>query len=414
MPDAAKERMTNPAPQPEMPEPIPVPAQRKAFYSTGSNEPDEQLPDPMTQVDALQTLDPELPWFRINWEIKALVPIACVLLGGMLLFLLATISWRDPERHLVLLVAGAGAVAICGALLVVLTYTVQRPMVELQQKIAQLGSGNLSVSVSFAHRNDEIGDLGRNFNHMVEQLRENRNEIERLHRTQMSRAEHMATLGEMATGLAHEIRNPLAGIAGVIEIIGRDLPATSPARSVVKDVRQEITRINRIVTDLLQTARPHPPKVRKSDLNTTVEHAVMLGRQQALSKSTEITLRKDPSLPEIEHDSDQIHQVLLNLLLNALQAIDVNGKIVVTVELQGKNAVIEVADNGRGIAPDHLPNIFRPFYTTKGDGTGLGLSLARRIVEDHQGRIEVTSTVGRGTTFAVVLPMQRAATAAVV
>jgi signal transduction histidine kinase len=397
-----------------MPESGPVPAQRKGFYSTGSTENDGPVPDPGTQVDAPQTQDLELPWFRINWEIKALVPIACVLLGGMLLFLLATISWRDPERHLVLLVAGAGAVAICGALLVVLTYMVQRPMVELQQKIAQLGSGDLNVSVSFAHRNDEIGDLGRNFNHMVEQLRENRNEIERLHRTQMSRAEHMATLGEMATGLAHEIRNPLAGIAGVIEIISRDLPATSPARSVVKDVRQEIARINRIVTDLLQTARPHPPKVRKSDLNTTVEHAVMLGRQQALSKSTEITLRKDPSLPEVEHDSDQIHQVLLNLLLNALQAIDTNGKIAVTVELQGKNAVIEVADNGRGIAPNHLPNIFRPFYTTKGDGTGLGLSLARRIVEDHQGRIDVTSTLGKGTTFAVILPLQRAAAAAVV
>jgi signal transduction histidine kinase len=414
MPDTAKQRMTNPAPQPQMPESAPVAAQRKGYYSTGWNEADEQVPDPVAQVAAVQPQDPELPWFRINWEIKALVPIACVLLGGMLLFLLATISWRDPERHLVLLVAGAGAVAICGALLVVLTYMVQRPMVELQQTIAQLGSGDLNVSVSFAHRNDEIGDLGRNFNHMVEQLRENRNEIERLHRTQMSRAEHMATLGEMATGLAHEIRNPLAGIAGVIEIIGRDLPPTSPARSVVKDVRQEITRINRIVTDLLQTARPHPPKVRKSDLNTTVEHAVMLGRQQALSKSIEITLRKDSSLPEVEHDSDQIHQVLLNLLLNSLQAIDANGKIAVTVELQGKNAVIEVADNGRGIAPDHLPNIFRPFYTTKGDGTGLGLSLARRIVEDHQGRIEVTSTVGQGTTFAVVLPLQRAEAATVV
>ncbi len=406
--------MTNPALQPELPEPVPIPAQRKGFYSTGWNETDEQVTDPVAQVAAIQPQDPELPWLRINGEIKALVPIACVLLGGMLLFLLATISWRDPERHLVLLVAGAGAVAICGALLVVLTYMVQRPMVELQQKIAQLGSGDLSVSVSFAQRNDEIGDLGRNFNHMVEQLRENRNEIERLHRTQMSRAEHMATLGEMATGLAHEIRNPLAGIAGVIEIIGRDLPTTSPARAVVKDVRQEIARINRIVSDLLQTARPHPPRVRKSDLNITVEHAVMLGRQQALSKSTEITLRKDPTLPEVEHDSDQIHQVLLNLLLNALQAIDPSGKIAVTVELQGKNAVIEVVDDGRGIAPNHLPNIFRPFYTTKGDGTGLGLSLARRIVEDHQGRIEVTSTVGQGTTFAVILPLQRAAVQTVV
>src|SRR5579863_9708202 len=363
----------------------------------------------MAQNGASRTQDSELPWLSINWEIKALVPIACVLLGGMLLFLLATLSWRDPERHTVLLVAGAGAVAICGALLVVLTFTVQRPMVELQQKIGQLGGGDLDVSVSFAHRNDEIGDLGRNFNQMVEQLRESRVEIERLHRTQMPRAEHMATLGEMATGLAHEIRNPLAGIAGVIEIIGRDLPDSSPARAVVKDVRQEIARINRIVTDLLQTARPHPPKVRKSDLNTTVEHAVMLGRQQGLSKAVEITLHKDPSLPEVEHDSDQIHQVLLNLLLNALQAIDQKGKIAVTLEMRGANVVIEVADNGRGIPADHLPNIFRPFFTTKGDGTGLGLSLARRIIEEHHGRIEVTSAVGKGTTFAVVLPLQRAA-----
>jgi len=388
---------------------------RKGFFSTGYTS--AALPaDPNSTASAVEDpaqaaarqKDLESPWLRINWEIKALVPIACVLLGGMLLFLLATLSWRDPERHMVLLVAGAGAVAICGALLVVLTYTVQRPMVELQQKIAQLGGGDLSVAVSFSHRNDEIGDLGRNFNQMVRQMHESRIEIERLHRTQMSRAEHLATLGELATGLAHEIRNPLAGIAGVIEIIGRDLPVTSPARAVVKDVRQEIARINHIVTDLLQTARPHPPKVRKSDLNTTVEHAVMLGRQQALAKSVEITLQKDPSLPEVEHDSDQIHQVLLNLLLNALQAIDKNGKITVTVKPQGATAVVEVTDNGRGIAPDHLPNIFRPFYTTKGEGTGLGLSLARRIVEDHHGRIDVTSAVGKGTTFAVVLPLQRA------
>lgn len=373
-----------------------------SFFSTGHSNADSTGP-----AAAQPREDAGLSWLGITWEIKALVPIACVLLGGMLLFLLATLSWRDPERHLILLVAGAGAVAICGALLVVLTYTVQRPMVELQQKISQVGRGDLNVAVSFAQRNDEIGDLGRNFNHMVEQLRESREEIERLHRTQMSRAEHLATLGELATGLAHEIRNPLAGIAGVIEIISRDLPTTSPARSVVKDVRQEIARINQIVSDLLQTARPHPPKIRKSDLNTTVEHAVMLGRQQALTTSIEITLHKDSSLPEIEHDSDQIHQVLLNLLLNALQAIDHEGKISVVVKSRGNTAVVEVADNGRGIPLEQLPHIFRPFFTTKGDGTGLGLSLARRIIEDHHGHIDVASTVGKGTTFTVVLPFHR-------
>src|SRR5947209_2118376 len=237
--NVARQPMTNP--MWSEPDPAPdAPRSRTTSFSTGDpSDPALAAPGSAStdKVGARQAEDPELPWLRINWEIKALVPIACVLLGGMLLFLLATISWRDPERHLVLLLAGAGAVAICGALLVVLTYTVQRPMVELQQKIGQLGSGDLGVSVSFAHRNDEIGDLGRNFNHMVQQLRESRQEIERLHRTQMSRAEHLATLGELATGLAHEIRNPLAGIAGVIEIVGRDLPTTSPARAVVKDVR---------------------------------------------------------------------------------------------------------------------------------------------------------------------------------
>jgi signal transduction histidine kinase len=341
---------------------------------------------------------------RLNWQLKAILPVGLVLLAGLLLFILATVSLRDPERHAVLIVAGAGAVAICSVLIIVLAYVIQRPMVELQEKIAQVSEGNLNVEVSFSRRNDEIGDLGRNFNHMMQQLRESRAEIERLHRTQMSRAEHLATLGELATGLAHEIRNPLAGIAGVIEIIGRDLPSTSPARAVVKDVRQEIARISRTLSDLLETARPHPPKVRRSNLNTTVEHAVMLARQQVLSKPIKIELQQTPDLPEVEHDSDQIHQVLLNLLLNAVQAMEGEGTVRVEIASRENCASVLVVDTGRGIAPQHLANIFRPFYTTKGNGTGLGLSLARRIVEEHHGRIEVRSVVGKGSTFTVVLP----------
>ncbi|HKM49299.1 MAG TPA: ATP-binding protein [Terriglobales bacterium] len=343
---------------------------------------------------------------RFNWQLKAILPVAFVLLAGLLLFMLATVSFRDPERHAVLIVAGAGAVVICAVSIVALAYQIQRPMVELQEKIDLVSEGDLNVAVSFARRNDEIGDLGRNFNHMMEQLRESREEIEHLHHTQISRAEHLATLGEMATGLAHEIRNPLAGIAGVIEIIGRDLPSTSPARAVVKDVRQEIAQINRILTDLLETARPHPPQICRSNLNTTVEHTVMLARQQVLSRPIKIELRGAPDLPEVEHDSDQIHQVLLNLLLNAVQAMEDAGTVRVEIGSREGYASVVVSDTGRGIPGQLLPNIFRPFFTTKGNGTGLGLSLARRIVEEHHGRIEVSSVVGKGSRFEVLLPFQ--------
>ena len=359
---------------------------------------------PAIPVAPSQVEDFKLSSVRINWQLKAILPVGFVLLAGLLLFILATVSLRDPERHAVLIVAGAGAVAICSILIVVLAYVIQRPMVELQEKIAQVSEGNLNVAVSFAQRNDEIGDLGRNFNHMMQQLRESREEIERLHRTQMSRAEHLATLGELATGLAHEIRNPLAGIAGVIEIVGRDLPATSPARAVVKDVRLEITRISRTLTDLLETARPRRPEIRRSNLNTTVEHAVMLARQQVLSRPIKIELQKATDMPEVEHDSDQIHQVLLNLLLNAVQAMDSPGTVHVEIGSREGFASVAVSDTGRGISAQNLPNIFRPFYTTKGNGTGLGLSLARRIVEDHHGRIEVNSVVGKGSRFEVLLP----------
>ncbi len=366
----------------------------------------ESESDPMSsRTEAIPAVSPGS--VRINWELKAVLPVAFVLVNGLLLFLVATVSLRDPERHAVLILAGGGAVAICAVLILVLAYLIQRPMVELQEKIGQVGRGNLNVAVAFADRNDEIGDLGRNFNRMVEQLRNNREEIERLHRTQMSRAEHLSTLGELATGLAHEIRNPLAGIAGVVEIIARDLPPGSPARAVVKDVREEISQINRIITDLLETARPRLPQTRVGDLNTTIEHSVMLARQQAMSKSIAIEFTRNPALPEVEHDSDQIHQVLLNLLLNAIQAMPGSGAIKVEVEDVGGRVAVRVIDTGHGISAENLPNIFKPFFTTKGHGTGLGLSLAKRIVEEHHGTIDVSSTVGKGTTMTVYLPLAR-------
>jgi signal transduction histidine kinase len=281
----------------------------------------------------------------------------------------------------------------------------QLAIADLRDKIVRLGDGDLDVTVGFGNRNDEVGDLGPVFNHMVQQLYVSREEVERQHRNQMSRAECLATVGELATGRAHEIRNLLAGIAGVIEIVGSDPSVSSSSRAALKDLGAEVVQITRILTDLLHAARPHPPEIRSSDLNKTVEHAVALARQQAPSVSVRIELQKDPRLPNVEHDSGQIYQVVLNLLLNAVQAIDGEGTIRVEISLMKGDAAISVVDTGGGIGPEHLANIFRPFYTTKGNGTGLGLSMARRTVEDHHGRIEVSSEVGKGARFLVVLPL---------
>jgi signal transduction histidine kinase len=139
-----------------------------------------------------------------------------------------------------------------------------------------------------------------------------------------------------------------------------------------------------------------------------VDHAVMLARQQVLSKPIEIRLEKDEILPEVEHDSDQIHQVVLNLLLNAVQAIEDRGSVTVRLGTQDGFASVRVIDTGKGIPDERLPHIFRPFYTTRGNGTGLGLSLAQRIVEDHHGRIAVTSAVGEGSCFEILLPFSAA------
>jgi len=142
----------------------------------------------------------------------------------------------------------------------------------------------------------------------------------------------------------------------------------------------------------------------KSNLNTTVEHAVMLARQQVLSKPIRIEVVTAPDLLDVEHDSDQIHQVLLNLLLNAVQSIEGSGSVTVRVSSQDDRAIISITDTGRGMSPQQITQIFRPFYTTKPTGTGLGLSLVSRIIDEHDGQIKVSSESSKGSTFEVQLP----------
>lgn len=346
---------------------------------------------------------------HVSSRLKFLLPVAGTLTVGLGVFVWVSLSLHPVARQGIILVAAAGAVAVCAVVLVVWAILIQRPLKEMQEKMARLREGDLNVMVNFAGQRDDIGDLGRNFNETVRQLRESREEIQRLYSTQMSRAEHLATLGELAAGLAHEIRNPLAGIAGVIDIIGRDLPESSPGRQVLQEVKQEILHIKNILSDLLDYARPKQPVFHEADLNVTAERAVSLARQQILSRPIQMDLITDDRLPLVEHDPAQVQQVLLNLLLNAIQALDGEGQVRVELAAKPGFAVVRVKDTGHGIPPQALPNIFRPFFTTKGGGTGLGLSLARRIVEDQGGAIVVSSTLGQGSEFTVELPLRKVA-----
>jgi signal transduction histidine kinase len=343
--------------------------------------------------------------FRPGWRLKAVLPVAVVLLAGLAVFELATLELEASERFQVLGVAAGGALAVCAVLLVALAALIQHPLLELSRKIEAVRNGDLYARVSFSDRDDDIGYLGQNFNEMVRQLRESRDELHRIHQTQMSRAEHLATLGELAAGLAHEVRNPLAGIAGAVDILGQELPTASPGREIVGEVQKEVRRIQSILNELLDYARPKPFDIRPADLNSTIEHTVQLARQQVASRP--IDIRFVPAdLPPVEHDALQIQRLLLNLVLNALQAIDGKGYVELEAATEDGFAVVKVRDSGRGISSDHLKNIFRPFFTTKRQGTGLGLSLSRRIVEQHGGSIDVQSTQGKGTEFVVRLPIE--------
>jgi signal transduction histidine kinase len=343
----------------------------------------------------------------LRWQWKAIIPIIGVLLLGLVAFQAIVVALNIPSGHWILIVAAAGAVTICFVTLSVLLVLIEHPLHELKETIVRVRQGDLAARVAFAKRSDDVGQLGRQFNEMIEQLAENRAEIERLHQREMARAEHLATIGELAAGLAHEIRNPLAGIAGVVDVMGKELPAESSSRAVLPEVQNEIQHIQAILNDLLAYARPRPPAFHPADLNATAEQAVFLARQQVRTKPIEITFEPQKNLPAVVHDPVQIQQVVLNLLINGIQAIPNQGKVKVTLRREGEFAVVRISDTGRGIARDSLPKIFKPFFTTRTEGTGLGLPLAKGIVESHGGRIEVKSEPGKGAQFDVLLPIAR-------
>jgi PAS domain S-box-containing protein len=224
---------------------------------------------------------------------------------------------------------------------------------------------------------------------------------------QLADAEHLATLGELSAGLAHEIKNPLAGIKGAIDVIRDSMPATELHREILGDVLHEVNRIDKIVRDLLNYAKPKPPSVSEIHLVDVAQRLVTMARQSSKKEAQSIRLLLSGEIPGFSGDETQLEQVLLNLLLNAQAALPVDGHITVRLSYEPEEHVIrmEVTDDGPGIPEEIRRKIFQPFFTTRTDGTGLGLATCLKNVQYHGGTIDVWSDAGRGTRFTVNLPL---------
>jgi signal transduction histidine kinase len=256
---------------------------------------------------------------------------------------------------------------------------------------------------------------------MLMQLDESEQELKRFHAEQLKRADRLATIGELAAGIAHEIKNPLAGIAGATQILAKEFTGDDPRRQVTQEILKLIERLDTTIKDLLEFARPSPPESVLTNLSDLMSRTLFLVERMPEKKDqgVEIVVDIDREMPLVPVDPDQIRQVFLNMAVNAVQAMRDGGTLTVTMrsgadeelgEVQPADSyiVISFEDTGSGMDEAQQRSIFTPFYTTKTQGTGLGLPITMRIIEQHGGRITVQSAPGRGTVFRIYLRKEQA------
>jgi two-component system, NtrC family, sensor histidine kinase HydH len=222
----------------------------------------------------------------------------------------------------------------------------------------------------------------------------------------MKRAERLSALGQLSAGLAHEIRNPLASIEGAAAVVQREAESEERRREFLDIIRKESRRLNHLLTSFLDFAKPRQPNLEMVEIDALLDSVIVLARHAGDTARLDLRKQIQPGLTRIECDAEQLKQVLLNLLMNAIQAMPHGGSVVLAAQRGETRVNIDVRDQGQGIGEDNLDRVFDPFFTTKENGSGLGLSIAHQIVSQHGGMLTIQRNSPHGVTARISLPLE--------
>ena len=298
------------------------------------------------------------------------------------------------------------ATLISLALLVIATELVLRPIRRVVAMCQKVIGGNLSARVGIRPPG-EMGLLCRAVDSMAQAVEEREDLLKQSTRQQVGRSEQLASVGRLAAGVAHEINNPLTGVLAFADLLREKENMDAQDREDLELIIRETKRAREIVKGLLDFARETPQVKTQVNINDLLRQTILLlGKRDALQDIQLVEALTEP-LPLVLGDKNQLQQVLINLSLNACEAMPNGGTLMLTTSLVDARIVVEVIDTGCGIKKEHLDKVLEPFFTTKpvGKGTGLGLSVSYGIVEQHGGTLEVESQEGKGTTFKITLPV---------
>lgn len=300
-----------------------------------------------------------------------------------------------------LLVLAFSLIFVITLITITLNSLVNKPVLTILEKMKEVEKGNLNVRIDTEGK-DEIATLVKGFNGMVEKLKESIKEREKAHKEDLRRAEHLASIGELAAGLAHEIKNPLTGIKGAIEVLIEKEKGEN--KEILSEILNQINRTTNVLQNFLLYARPKQPVFTLASLEKIIEDSITISKYHTRGKNIDLEFICPSNIKNIFVDPDQIQEVLVNLIINSIDAIESKGKVEIRACPKEDGVEIRIRDTGKGIKEEELPFIFKPFFTTKPKGSGLGLSISRRLIENHRGSITVESKEGSGTVVKIFLP----------